>query len=207
MLEAGVRRLVGHHGRAALVEAADAALDHRRFWDAMDGSAPTDLRAIETQIGRRMVAEFGLDLSGLVLDMTNFATFIDSGNDRAPIAQRGKAKQKRTDLRLVGLGAGGDPRWRDPVGGARLSRRPARRHPVHRCGRGTGHPLPGTWPSGLETLTLVYDAGQNCGDNHAVIEASGIGFVGSLPPSDHPDLLEIPRRTYRVVDADRLPRR
>src|SRR6266511_2043700 len=37
-------------------------------------------------------------------DMTNFATFIDSTNDRAPIAQRGKAKQKRMDLRLVGLG-------------------------------------------------------------------------------------------------------
>ena len=36
--------------------------------------------------------------------MTNFATFIDTGNDKAPIAQRGKAKQKRTDLRLVGLG-------------------------------------------------------------------------------------------------------
>ena len=36
--------------------------------------------------------------------MTNFATFIDSANDRAPIAQRGHAKQKRADLRLVGLG-------------------------------------------------------------------------------------------------------
>ena len=36
--------------------------------------------------------------------MTNFATFIDSGNQRAPIAQRGKAKQKRYDLRIVGLG-------------------------------------------------------------------------------------------------------
>ena len=36
--------------------------------------------------------------------MTNFATFIDTGNGRAPIAQRGKAKQKRADLRLVGLG-------------------------------------------------------------------------------------------------------
>jgi len=36
--------------------------------------------------------------------MTNFATFIDTANGRAPIAQRGKAKQKRADLRLVGLG-------------------------------------------------------------------------------------------------------
>jgi hypothetical protein len=75
------------------VKLPDAALDHRRFWDAMDVLSQADLAAIETELGRRMVTEFGLDLSGLVLDMTNFATFIDSGNDRAPIAQRGKAKQ------------------------------------------------------------------------------------------------------------------
>ena len=36
--------------------------------------------------------------------MTKLATFIDSANTRAPIAARGKAKQKRSDLRLVGLG-------------------------------------------------------------------------------------------------------
>ncbi len=80
-----------------------AALDHRRFWDAMDRLDETSLAAIEAELGRRVVAEFGLDLSGLVLDMTNFATFIDSTNTRAPIAQRGKAKQKRADLRLVAL--------------------------------------------------------------------------------------------------------
>ena len=80
-----------------------AALDHRRFWKAMDRLDEPALVAIETALGRRMVSEFGLDLSGLVLGMTNFATDIDSTNDKAPIAQRGKAKQKRTDLRLVGL--------------------------------------------------------------------------------------------------------
>jgi len=51
-----------------------------------------------------MVEVFEVDLSGLVLDVTNFATYIDSANDRALIAQRGHAKQKRADLRLVGLG-------------------------------------------------------------------------------------------------------
>ena len=81
-----------------------AALDHRRFWDAMDAISEDQLQEIERRILTRMVEVFDLDLSGLVLDMTNFATYIDSGNDRAPIAQRGHAKQKRTDLRLVGLG-------------------------------------------------------------------------------------------------------
>jgi hypothetical protein len=80
------------------------ATDHRRFWDALDRLSAQDLAVIETRIGQAIIAEYGIDTSALVLDMTNFATFIDSGNDKAPIAQRGKAKQKRTDLRLVGLG-------------------------------------------------------------------------------------------------------
>ncbi len=81
-----------------------AALDHRRFWDAMDEISEAQLAEIERRIVAGMVEAFAVDLSGLVLDMTNFATYIDSANDRAPIAQRGHAKQKRTDLRLVGLG-------------------------------------------------------------------------------------------------------
>jgi transposase len=87
-----------------MVKLPAAALDHRRFWDAMDALDDHALAEIQTRIAARMVTEFDLGLSGLALDMTNFATFIDSANDKAPIAQRGHAKQKRTDLRLVGLG-------------------------------------------------------------------------------------------------------
>ena len=104
VLEAGVRRLVGHHRRAPVGQDAG-----RRGGSppvlGRDGP-PRQRRPggrSRPSSGRRMVTEFGLDLSGLVLDMTNFATFIDTGNDQAPIAQRGKAKQKRIDLRLVGL--------------------------------------------------------------------------------------------------------
>jgi transposase len=186
------------------VKVPQAALDHRRFWDAMDSLDEEDLRRIETELGRRMVHEFGLDLSGLVLDMTNFATYIDSANDRAPIAQRGNAKQKRTDLRLVGLAL---VVTRD--GGVPL----------------VSHAYPGDRPDvtqfstvidelmrryrqltgSVESLTVVYDAGQNSAGNHARVEAYGLGFVGSLPPSDHPDLLALPRSRYAPVDADRYP--
>ena len=186
------------------VKLGQAAVDHRRFWDAMDRLGEADLRRVETALGRRMVTEFGLDLGGLVLDMTNFATFIDSTNQRAGIAQRGKAKQKRVDLRLVGLAL---VVTRD--GGV----------PV------ISHAYPGDRPdvtqfsavidelvaryrelaAQVESLTVVYDAGQSSHDNHAVVEAWGIGFVGSLAPSDHPDLLAIPRSRYRPVDADRWP--
>jgi transposase len=185
------------------VKLGQAAVDHRRFWDAMDHLGEADLRRIQTALGRRMVTEFGLDLSGLVLDMTNFATFIDTGNTQAPIAQRGKAKQHRMDLRLVGLAL---VVTRD--GGVPI----------------VSHAYPGDRPDvtqfsvvvdallaryrelteHVESLTVVYDAGQNSHDNHAVIEASGIGFVGSLPPSDHPDLLAIGKSRFTMVDADRF---
>jgi transposase len=85
------------------VKVEEQALDHRRFWDAMDRLDEADLRTTETQIYGGMIDRYGLDLASVALDMTNFATYIDSTNQRAPIAQRGKAKQKRVDLRLVGL--------------------------------------------------------------------------------------------------------
>lgn len=181
-----------------------AALDHRRFWDAMDAIDADALVEIERRIGAAMVATFALDLSGLVLDMTNFATYIDSGNDRAPIAQRGHAKQKRTDLRLVGLGLvvsvdGGVPL----VSHAYAGNRPD----VTQFGEVVGElverfgPLAGTGGD----LTLVYDAGQDSEANQELIETSPLHFVGSLPPSDHPALLTVSRRRYRSVDAERFP--
>jgi transposase len=186
------------------VKTPAGALDHRRFWDAMDHLDTEALRSIETELGRRMVTEFGLDLSGLVLDMTNFATYIDSANDRAPIAQRGKAKQKRMDLRLVGLALvvtrdGGVPVVSHAYPGDRpdVTQFPMVIEELVTRYRALA--------SSVESLTVVYDAGQNSADNHALIEESGLGFVGSLPPSDHPDLLAIPRKTYVAVDADRYP--
>ncbi len=81
-----------------------SVLDHRKFWDAMHTVTPAALQDISARLAARMIGTYGLDTSSVALDMTNFATYIDTTNDKAPIAQRGKAKQKRADLRLVGLG-------------------------------------------------------------------------------------------------------
>ena len=136
-----------------------AAFDHRRFWDAMDAIYDNQLKEIERRLVTRMVEVFGVDLSGLVLDMTNFATYIDSANDRAPIAQRGPAKQKRTDLRLVSLGLvvstdGGIPLVSHAYPGNRpdVTQFPEMVNElVARFGASA---------EGADELTLVYDAGQ-----------------------------------------------
>ncbi len=170
----------------------------------MDRLEEPALAAIESELGRRIVAEFDLDLSGLVLDMTNFATFIDTTNARAPIAQRGKAKQKRLDLRLVGLAL---VVTRDGAIPLLSHAYPGDRPDVTQFGAVIDQLLARyrELAQGVESLTVVYDAGQNSAGNHELVENAQIGFVGSLPPSDHPDLLRIPARAYRDVDPETYP--
>ena len=178
------------------------ATDHRRFWDAMDILSDADLVEIERRIALTAIEMFGLDLSGLVLDMTNFATFIDTANDRAPIAKRGQAKQKRHDLRLVGLALvvtcdGAVPVVSHPYPGNR-----------HDSTQFTGllDEIVSRWEAlggDPGELTITYDSGQNSAANHAHIEDLGLGYVTSLPPSDHPQLLAIGASEFDEVDPDR----
>ena len=182
------------------------ALDHRRFWEAMDAISESDLGEIERRIVSAMVGAFDVDLSGLVLDMTNFATWIDSGNPRAPIAQRGHSKQKRSDLRICGLGL-----VVSVDGGVPLVSRayPGNKPDVTQFGAMVnelvarfGALVPGGHAG--DRLTLVYDAGQNSEGNYELLDGSPLSFVGSLPPSDHPDLLAVPVRRYKIVDRGRF---
>jgi transposase len=187
-----------------LVRLPAAALGHRRFWDAMDAISETQLAEIERRVVGRMVTSFRVDLSGLVLDMTNFATYIDSANPRAPIAQRGHAKQKRTDLRIVGLGLvvstdGGIPLVSHAYAGNKPD---VTQFPILVNELVTRfEALAGR----CDDLTLVFDAGQNSAENYELLDGSGLHFVGSLPPSDHPDLLAVAKSRYQPVDADRFP--
>jgi transposase len=186
-----------------LVRLPAAALDHRRFWDAMDALPVKALRAAERAIAARMVEVFDLDLAGLVLDMTNFATFVDSANQRNTIAARGHAKQKRLDLRLVGLGLvvtadGGVPVLSHAYQGNRPD--------VTQFSAVIDELVVrfGALARASDTLTVVYDAGCDSADGQADVEASPLHFVGSLRPSDHPDLLAVAHRRFQIVDAERF---
>lgn len=182
-----------------------AVADHRRFWDAMHAVTDTELAEIAHRLALRMINVFELDVSALALDMTNFATYIDTTNAKAPIAQRGKAKQKRTDLRLVGLGLvvtrdGGVPLVSHAYPGNRpdvtqfatmIDQLIAR----HAALGGEGGP---------GEVTVIFDAGQNSVANFTHLAATGLGFVGSVPPSDCPDLLAVPATNRHPLDETRF---
>jgi transposase len=218
-----------------------SALDHRRFWDAMHAVTPAQIAAIEHRVALRMIEVFGLDISALALDMTNFATYIDSTNDRAPIAQRGKATQKRADLRLVGLGLvvtrdGGIPLVSHAYPGNRpdvtqfttmidlLMRRytavatatttsSATTSSATTSSATTSSATSSGTDSGTDSgtvspvveMTVVFDAGQNSVANFTHLATTGLGFVGSVPPSDCPDLLALPATDRHIVDTERFP--
>jgi transposase len=186
-----------------MVKLPTAAVDHRRFWDAMDQLPPQVLAEIHRLVVSTMIGEYGIETDGLVLDMTNVATYIDSANERNTIAKRGHAKQKRHDLRIVGLSLivtrdGAVPVASHSYPGNRpdvtqfATAVAALRRQFENVGRD-------------DQLTVVFDAGMDSADNLALVEDLHLHVVGSVPPSQHPELLAVPTASYRVVDDDELP--
>jgi transposase len=155
---------------------------------------------------------------GMVLDMTNFATFIDTANDRAPIAKRGKAKQKRNDLRLVGLGLvvtrdGAVPILSHGYAGNRpdvtqfstiLDELTTRYRTLLTSSDSSDSSDKDSAAGHPGAPTVVFDAGQNSTANFQHLLDAGLAFIGSIPPSDCPDLLALPASDRAVVDPDRF---
>ena len=180
--------------------------DHRRFWDAMHAVTLEQLAEINRRIALRIVDAYGLDCSSVALDMTNFATFIDTGNGKAPIAQRGKAKQKRSDLRLVGLGLvvtrdGGIPLTWHAYPGDRpdVTQFPAMVDQL----RGQYEAICAA-AAPAAGMTVVFDAGQNSEANFAHLASTHLHYIGSVPASDCPDLTALPASVRAVIDRERF---
>lgn len=177
-------------------------LRSQRFWDHMDVLDEPTLRDIETELSTRVVERFGIDLRCLCFDCTNFDTFIDSRTP-ASLPQRGHAKSKRTDLRVVGLALMVSTDFHVPL---------------------FSHVYPGNQPDvvtfgnvtealveryrqlagKLEHVTLVFDKGNNSEPNLEELAAGPYHVVGSLVPSQHADLLAVPLRRFAPCPDPRL---
>lgn len=178
-------------------------LSSQRFWENMDRVSPEAIEAIERDVTVQMVSEFGIDLKRVLFDGTNFFTFIDTFNERSRLAQRGKSKEGRKALRIVGLALLVSADFHVPL--------------LHRTypGNQADAPTFGSLCSalvaryrelsdGAEHVTIIFDKGNNSQENLETIEDSPYHFIGSLVPTQHPDLLAIPAKRFCSLDEEGL---
>lgn len=186
-----------------LMKLKPGQLTSQRFWDNMDRVPDEALVAIERELTADVVRRFDLDLRCLFYDATNFFTFIDTFNSRSTLAQRGKSKEGRSGLRILGLAllVTGDyevPLFHELYPGNHNDPTSFRSVVLELVDRYR------VLTDGAIDVTLVFDKGNNTDDT---IETIGEEFhvVGSLVPKHHPDLLAIPRQKYRRLDKGQFP--
>ena len=211
MLLATINRVVDPRSKAGLAEwyretilprllpLAPEALCSQRFWDHMHYLDEAALAAVETDLTRRLVDDFGVDVRALFYDTTNFDTFLCSENP-SELAQRGHAKSKRTDLRVVGLALMVSWDFHIPL--------------FSRVYEGN-QPDSVTFSKVLDDLvaryqmfkdrcrhvTLVFDKGNNSEENMEALDGSPYHIIGSLVPTQHQDLLDIPAGRFRALEG------
>jgi transposase len=182
-----------------LLPADPGWLTSQHFWNHMDLVRSEHILEFEKQMASRLIERFQLDLRALVYDGTNFFTYI---NTRTPaeLPQRGHNKQKRGDLRQVSLGLLVSADFHIPLF-----------HQVY-AGNVNDSVQFRSVTAELAThyrqlaqscphITLVFDKGNN---SEAGLQAIPFHFVGSLVATQHPDLLAVDRRQFRLLIAPGL---
>lgn len=174
-----------------------AELTSQRFWDHMGYVDEACIHTIETDLTQHMVKEFGLNLETVVYDATNFYTWMDTMNP-SELAQRGHQKQHRGDLKAVGLALMVTTEFNIPLFHAV--------YPGNRADSREFHTVTEDLiarykaiASTCESITLVYDKGNNSQTNQAAVDSSPLHFVGSLKATQVPDLLAVDRAQFQPL--------
>lgn len=191
-----------HTALTRLLPCNAAWLSAQNFWNHLDRINSEHIAQCELKITQRLCERFQIDLRALVYDGTNFFTYI---NTRTPseLAQRGHNKQKRGDLRQVSLGLLVSTDFHVPL--------------FHKIYAGNVHDSVEfrtvteelctyyrQLSQACDHITLVFDKGNNCEQAFDTLDQSPFHFVGSLVPTQHPDLLAVPRSKMRPAAEARL---
>ena len=174
-----------------------ATLRSQRFWDHMNYLDERILAEIENDVTRRVVEALHVDLRALFYDTTNFDTFLSSDNP-GELAQRGHAKSKRTDLRIVGLALLVSWDFHIPL----FSKAYEGNQNDSVTFSGVLDDLVARYQMFKEkcqNITLVFDKGNNSEENIQALDGSPYHFIGSLVPAQHQDLLDIPLEQFRYL--------
>jgi len=171
-----------------LLRISCAKMDSQHFWDQMDELPVSAIAKIEEAIVKRVIEIENIALDTLLLDATNFFTFINTANDRCPLAQRGKNKQGRNNLRQVGIllvVSRKDiiPLFHETYEGNKADSKifaATIEKIIQRLCEISGD---------LEDLTLVFDRGNNSKSNLSE-DILKIHYVGALSPNQHQELMK-----------------
>jgi transposase len=180
-----------------------SSLSSQGFWNNMSQLTEDKIRAIEDELTKTIVERYDLSTECLLFDNTNFFTYLDTSNP-ATLAKRGNSKEKRSDLKIIGLSLMASPENNIPLfhetypGNTNDAKRFAeiigllkeRYQKIHRGGEG---------------ITLVFDKGNNNESNIDELlneEPCSFHFVGGLRLNQCPDILDIPREKYLSLEGE-----
>jgi len=176
-------------------------VDSQHFWDQMDCLPEDAIEKAELDLLRNLQQHYDLGDDTLFYDTTNFYTFVDTENTRCDIAQRARNKQKRNDLRQVGLALVVTRRDFIPLFHhtyrGNMSDSTVFRQVVGRIKRRMKD-----LNMDLEKHTLVFDRGCNSKKNLALVARLKLHYVGALTPSQHMDLIQDAEAQFVPVDID-----
>ena len=179
-------------------------LTSQHFWDQMQQVPQAALPQMEAAILTELVRVEQLELEACLYDTTNFYTYLATENGRSELAQRGHNKQRRHDLRQLGLALLVD----------RQSQLPLFHHlyrGTHNDARTLGELIAPIrkrlkqLKSGTQQLTLVFDAGASSAKN---LNRLGQDYVVALRSSDHKQWIETAseRLTEVVLSTGKIVR-
>lgn len=176
-------------------------LTSQHFWDQMDQLPIEAIAPIEEELLGRALERFEIPVDTLLYDATNFFTYIASTNARPQLPARGHNKQKRHDLRQLGVALlctreDQIPLWHQLYGGqipdaksfpqavTALSQR------LLELGRE------------LETLTIVYDKGNISRSNQQLVDGSRLHYVASVSSASQRTLVAEANARFLPVTID-----
>jgi transposase len=78
-------------------------LTSQHFWEQMSDITEAELMMAEDAITKKVLEMYDFELEKIALDYTNYFSYISSTNDKCTLAQRGRNKQKRSDLKQYSM--------------------------------------------------------------------------------------------------------
>ena len=183
-----------------LLRVSLSKVDSQHFWDLMDCLPEDAIEKVELDILRNVQQHYGLGDDTLLYDTTNFYTFVDTTNTRCDIAQRHRNKQKRNDLRQVGLALVVTrqdfiPLFHHTYKG-NISDSEVFRQVIGRIKRRMKD-----LNMDQEKHTLVFDRGCNSKKNLARVARLNFHYVAALTPSQHIQLIQDAEADFASVSV------